>query len=57
MGRTGAFICMHAEMEKMKSEGVVDIFQFLKSVPYQRAKLVCNKVSKLIGTLNIIEGI
>ena len=38
---------MHAQMEKMKSEGVVDIFQFIKSVRCQRAGLVSNKVSNV----------
>ena len=35
---------MHAQMERMKSEAVVDVFQFIKSVRFQRAGLVANKV-------------
>ena len=44
VGRSGTFICMHAQMERMKSEAVVDVFQFIKSVRFQRAGLVANKV-------------
>lgn len=44
VGRTGTFIMMHAQMEKIKSEGVMDIFQFIKSARYQRAGLVASKV-------------
>ncbi len=44
VGRSGAFITIHAQMERMKSEGVIDVFQFIKSVRFQRAGLVANKV-------------
>ena len=43
VGRTGAFIATHAEMERMKAESVVDLFQFIKAVRIQRAGLVSNK--------------
>jgi len=45
VGRTGTFICMHAQMERMKSEHVADVFQFIKSVRFQRAGLMANQVS------------
>ena len=45
VGRTGAFIATHAEMERMKAETVVDIFQFIKAARVQRARLVSNKAS------------
>ena len=35
---------MHAQMERMKSEAVVDVFQFIKSILFQRTGLVANKV-------------
>ena len=41
---------MHAQMERMKSEAVVDVFQFIKSVRFQRAGLVANKVTILSFT-------
>ncbi len=44
VGRTGAFIATHAEMERMKAETVVDLFQFIKASRFQRAGLVSNKV-------------
>ena len=40
VGRTGAFICIHTQMERMKTEGVVDFFQCIKSARIQRAGLV-----------------
>ena len=45
MGRTGAFISAHAEMERMKAETVVDLFQFIKGMRVQRAGMVSNKVT------------
>ncbi len=45
MGRTGAFICMHAQIERLKAEGVVDVFQFIKSARLNRPGLVQSVVS------------
>ena len=45
VGRTGTFISTHAEMERMKAETVVDLFQFIKSIRTQRAGMVSNKVA------------
>ena len=44
VGRSGAFIASHAEMERMKAETVVDLFQFIKAARLQRAGLVANVV-------------
>ena len=44
VGRTGAFISTHAEMERMKAETVADLFQFIKGMRVQRAGMVSNKV-------------
>ena len=45
VGRTGAFIAIHAEMERMKAETVMDLFQFIKATRVQRAGMVSNKVT------------
>ena len=45
VGRTGTFICIHAQLERLKTEGVFDFFQFIKSVRMQRAGLVSDSVS------------
>ena len=45
IGRSGAFICMHSQMERMKAEAMVDIFQFIKAVRIQRAGLVTTQVT------------
>ncbi len=46
VGRTGTFITIHAQMERMKSEAVVDMFQYIKTIRIQRAGMVSNKVAK-----------
>ena len=40
VGRTGTFICIHAQLERLKSEGAVDFFQYIKSARIHRAGLV-----------------
>eukprot|EP00731_Ephydatia_muelleri_P019157 Em0011g1197a len=40
MGRTGAFITIHAMMERLKTEHVVDFFQFIKSSRNHRQHFV-----------------
>ena len=49
VGRTGAFISTHAEMERMKAETVVDLFQFIKGIRTQRVGMMSNKVGKAIA--------
>ena len=44
MSRTGAFICMHHELERVKVEGVVDIFHCIKASRISRPCLVQNVV-------------
>ena len=45
VGRTGTFISIHAQLERLKTEGVVDFFQFIKSARLHRAGLVSDVVS------------
>ena len=45
VGRTGVFITVHTQLERLKTEGVVDVFQSLKSARIQRAALVDTLVS------------
>ncbi len=47
MGRTGAFISIHAQLERVKSEGVVDFFQFIKSSRMKRPGMVQTVVSPI----------
>ena len=44
VGRTGTFICLHSQLERLKTEGVVDVLQAVKSARIQRAGLVRNAV-------------
>ena len=48
VGRTGTFICIHAQLERLKTEGVFDFFQFIKSARMQRAGLVSDSVSLVV---------
>ena len=48
MGRTGTFICIHAQLERLKTEGVVDFFQSIKSARIQRAGLVHDVVCSIV---------
>ena len=53
VGRTGTFICIHSQMERLKTEGVVDFFQAAKSACIQRAGLIPDDVCIIIGVLKI----
>ena len=45
VGRTGTFLCIHSQLERVKTEGVADIFQAIKSARMQRPGLVSDAVS------------
>ncbi len=51
MGRTGAFICIHAQLERLKTEGVMDVFQFAKSARFHRGHLILELVRMIAYTL------
>ena len=46
VGRTGAFLAIHAMVERVNTENVVDFFQFIKSSRIHRADLVMELVRK-----------
>ena len=58
VGRSGTFVCIYSELERVKTEGVADIFQFIKKARSQRAGLVqevvCSSVVDIIND-NIIN--
>ena len=45
VGRTGTFLCIHSQIERLKAEGVVDFLQSIKSARMQRPGLVADVVS------------
>ena len=45
VGRTGTFISIHAQLERLKTEGVVDFFQFVNSARKQRPGVISVVVS------------
>ena len=44
-GRTGTFITIYTTLERIKTDGTVDIFQIVKSSRLQRTNFVANTVS------------
>ena len=48
VGRTGTFLCIHSQLEHVKTEGVVDIFQAIKSAHMQRPGLVSKTLCELL---------
>ena len=53
VGKTGTFICLHSQLERLKTEGVVDFFQAVKSARIQRACLVPDAVSVLFPLCHV----
>ena len=51
MRRTGTFLTIHSQMERLKTEGVVDFLQSIKSARLQRAGLVLDAVSLTCNTV------
>lgn len=45
IGKTGTFICIYAQLERLKAEGIVDIFQSVKASRLQRSLMVTTTVS------------
>ena len=56
MSRTGAFICIYAQLERIKSEGMADVFQCVKAMRLQRpavvAKVVCGLYQSLLYNIS-----
>jgi len=49
VGRTGTFICIYSQLERIKAEGIADVFQYIKASRLQRPKLVSEVVSSCSG--------
>ena len=45
MGRTGVFITVMSEIERIKFDGEIDIFQTIKAIRVQRPNMVSTGVS------------
>ena len=56
MGRTGVLITAMSEIERVKVEGEVDIFQTVKAIRVQRPNMVSTVVSSLAYYI-IIEDV
>lgn len=47
VGRTGVFIALSIVLERMRYEGLVDLFQTVKMLRTQRPAMVQNEVSRV----------
>ena len=48
MGRSGVFICAMSEVERVKVEGQVDVFQAIKGMRIQRPHMVDTLVCRAL---------
>ena len=48
VSRTGTFLTIHCQVERLKTEGVVDFLQAIKSARLQRSGIVSNTVSQIL---------
>ena len=46
VGRTGSFLVIHAMMERVKTENILDFFQFVKSSRIHRPNVILELVRK-----------
>ena len=53
-GRTGTFLSIYSQIERLKTEQVIDVFQWVKSSRIQRPWLVSNQV-KIIMKIIIFQ--
>lgn len=56
VGRTGVFITLSIVLERMRYEGVVDIFQTVKMLRTQRPAMVQTEVSTSHHLLPVLPG-
>ena len=56
VGRSGAFLCIHSQLERLKTEGEVDIFKYLKSARTRRIGLLSDPVSSPIMQLHVLKN-
>ena len=48
MGRTGVFITVMSEIERITYDGEIDVFQTIKAIRTQRPNMVSTDVSMLL---------
>ena len=42
--RSGTFVCIHSQLERLKTEGVADVFQAIKSAQIHRPGIIPNSL-------------
>ena len=52
VSRTGTFLTIHCQVERLKTEGVVDFLQAIKSARLQRPGIVSNTVSLITSHID-----
>ena len=48
IGRSGTFTCIYSQLERIKAEGVADVFQYIKASRLQRPGLVSEVVCSVL---------
>ena len=51
--RSGTFLVIHSQLERIKTEGVVDVFQAIKSARIQRPGVIPNTVRMSVTKLSV----
>ena len=54
VSRAGTFLTIHCQVERLKTEGVVDFLQAIKSARLQRPGIVSNTVSQILHILLVL---
>ena len=57
--RSGTFVCIHSQLERVKTEGVVDVFQAIKSARIHRPGIIPNTVclSSTLSTVSLTHSL
>ena len=55
VGRTGVFVTLSIVLERMRYEGVVDMFQTVKILRTQRPAMVQNEVSANVSLWHVLN--
>ncbi len=55
VGRSGAFLCIHSQLERLKTEGEIDVFKYLKSARTKRIGLVSEMVLNIDTLYSIVQ--
>ena len=53
IGRSGTFTCIYSQLERIKVEGIADVFQYIKASRLQRPGLVSELVHSVLLVIHV----